>query len=181
LILFTIAPYFNEISIVSDWMEYFLFFATGDILSKYFLNGNVHNIAKAKWIIPVAVIFLLSQTYYVYNLVTRIEFLSISLLGCLFMIQISILLEKHFALEWLRIIGLHSLQIYLMHVIFAGLSRTIFMKLLNIHEPHLLLFLGIIFSTILPIVTYNSRIFQQNLWFLFSPRKPTNTVPAKNT
>jgi uncharacterized membrane protein YcfT len=88
-------------------------------------------------------------------------------------------------LRFLRVIGYHSLYIYVTHVFVAALVRLALTHL-GIHNPFVLLFTGIFFSIIIPILFYNLLVVDGPLWWLFSFRKekpkpkpvPATTIPA---
>jgi hypothetical protein len=69
-----------------------------------------------------------------------------------------------------------------MHVFVAGLVRMMLTRLFHIYNPFLLLFMGILFSVIIPIAFYNLFILNGPLWWLFSFTKPgTKQKPATAT
>jgi len=84
-------------------------------------------------------------------------------------------------LSFLRIIGYHSLYIYVTHVFVAGLVRLSLTKFFGIHNPFILLLSGIFFGVTIPIMFYNLLVLDGPLWFLFSfkKRQPRPTTPGK--
>jgi uncharacterized membrane protein YcfT len=87
------------------------------------------------------------------------------------MFILSFRMEAWNFLRFLRVIGYHSLYIYVTHVFVAGLVRISLTKFLGIHNPFILLFTGIFFSLTIPIIFYNLLVLDGPLWFLFSFRK----------
>jgi surface polysaccharide O-acyltransferase-like enzyme len=104
--------------------------------------------------------------------VHEIGFLIISLVGCTTFILLSFLIEKWNRLAWLRVIGFHSLYIYIMHVIVVASVRSFMMKALDVNNYATLLITTIAIGVIFPIVFYN-LIGKKYLWFLFSAEKPS--------
>ena len=87
------------------------------------------------------------------------------------MLLLSFRLEQFSISKAFRVIGFHSLYIYVMHVQAASLWRTILMKFFGVTDAYVLLFSGIIFSVFVCICIYNLLIRNGPLWFLFSYRK----------
>jgi hypothetical protein len=74
-------------------------------------------------------------------------------------------------LRFLRVIGYHSMYIYVMHVMVAAASRAVLMKVFHITNPFILLTFIIFFAVTIPIIFYNLLINDNILWFLFSYRR----------
>ncbi len=166
--LYFAGPLFRDISMISDWMEYYIFFAIGDVLSDIFFNPRTQSFLKrnstALLTLPV---FVATQTYYIYHSsINQVEFLIISLTGCFSMFVLSFRLQEYNILRLLRIFGYHSLQIYVMHVIFSAPVRVLLTRLLNISSPSLLLLCGIISGVVIPVIIYN-LVLKEKAWFLF--------------
>jgi fucose 4-O-acetylase-like acetyltransferase len=190
LFLYFLSPYVQKISMLSDWMEFYLFFALGDAISSAFFKEPAQRFLKNPLtlaaMIPLFVLvqlFYLSQeeSYYLNTSLGRLEFLVIALVGCLAMFALSFRLQSLRILSFLRVLGFHSLYIYIMHVIVAGCVRLVFTKIFGLHNPSILLLSGIAFGVTLPIVFYNLLIKDNILWWLFTLRKSTEpTKPARN-
>jgi fucose 4-O-acetylase-like acetyltransferase len=178
--LYFIGPYFDKISMISDWMEFYIFFALGDAIStlffqrpaQRFLNSGMAAVAM----IPV---FAAVQYYFLYKEfdVTRIEFLAIALIGCVCMFVWAFRLQKWNILHFLRVLGFHSIYIYVMHVIVSAFTRVVLTKVLHIGNPTVLLFAGIAAGVIIPVLLYN-LIIRKWLWFLFTYHKPKKQAPS---
>jgi fucose 4-O-acetylase-like acetyltransferase len=188
---YLISPFISEISMMSNWMRFYVFFVIGDVLSAFVIKKEVQfQLKRSVYFLGVIPVFLLAQYYYFYhiglrslenesaNLHTRfapyvlseLGFLITSLVGCTTFFLFSFLLEKWNRLKWLRVVGFHSLYIYIMHVIVAAFIRMIFTKLFGIDNYLVILFTGILFGVTIPIAFYN-LIGKKYLWFLFSARK----------
>ncbi len=176
VIFFFSGPYLRDVSMMSDWMEFYIFFAIGDSLSAIFFKLRAQSFLKNNltliFIIPV---FGLTQYYYIKQFdVSHIEFLIISLVGCLSMFVFVFRLEKLNILAFLRILGFHSLHIYVMHVIVSAFARLVLTKVLGISDPVILLFTGIFVGVVIPVILYNLLI-KEKLWFLITYKRPAKS------
>ena len=132
-------------------------------------------------------IFFVTQLYYLtYTLVYfvtdisgKTKFIFISIIGCSFMFIVAFAIQNIKRLSFLRIIGYHSLYIYVMHVFVASFIRIILTKVFHIGNPLFLLLSGIILSIPTCIVIYNLLIKNGKFWFLFSMKKPRPSVQLK--
>jgi hypothetical protein len=189
VILYFLAPYFGKISMMSDWMGFYLFFAVGDVISDFFFRESSQKFIKKNLtfilVIPVFAavqLFYLQHPpaefgkdvslYYTDTLAGRIEFLPIVFIGCFSMFVLAFRLQDWNALRFLRVLGYHSLFIYVMHVIVSAFVRIVLMKFVGIHEPVILLFCGIATGVVIPVMIYNLLIKDNIGWFLFSLKKP---------
>lgn len=180
VVLYFIGPYFDKVSMLSDWMEFYLFFALGDALSALFFHKRTQEQFRKPWLALLLLPFFIgAQVYYLSGDIGKTEFLVISLVGCFFMFALAFRLEQWNILRFFRVLGYHSLQIYVMHVICSAFIRTIFTKVFHIHQPVLLLFSGIAFGVVLPVMLYNLFMKDGIAWFIFSPRKPGTTPQQK--
>jgi fucose 4-O-acetylase-like acetyltransferase len=186
LIFYFLAMYVNKISILSDWMEFYIFFAIGDATSKFFFNKQVQQFLKSTWLLLLIIpFFVVVQIYYLSysesffqdNQWGRIQFVGISLFGCISMVVLAFRLQNLNTMAFLRIVGYHSLYIYVMHVFVAALVRIVLMNVFSIYNPLVLVLSGIIVSIILCIMFYNLLIKNNVLWFLFTYRKNEAEVP----
>ncbi len=172
LIIYFVAPTLTGISILSDWMHFYLYFVVGDILSRAFLKDSTYRLfVRNIMIIIVLPLFLITQFYYLNYPISRIERLPIVFTGCLLMVIIAFRLQQKNILCFLRTLGYHSIYIYVMHVIASAFIRIVLTKFLHLYNPVLLLVSGIVFGIVLPIVVYN-LLLKKYGWFLFSYQKP---------
>jgi uncharacterized membrane protein YcfT len=74
-------------------------------------------------------------------------------------------------LSFLRVIGYHSLYIYVMHVIITAFTRLSLIVFFGITNPVVLLFTSITLGVVIPILVYNFLIKDGPLYFLFNYRK----------
>jgi fucose 4-O-acetylase-like acetyltransferase len=185
LVLYFLSSYIRNISMISDWMEFYIFFAIGDAASKLFFNEKVQRILKSPWLLlAITPAFVLLQLYYLKhpesyfqeNQVGRIEFIGIALLGCFSMFILAFRMQSWNVLSFLRLVGYHSLYIYVMHVFIEALTRIVLMKVFMVHNPLILLLSGIFTSITCCIMFYNLLIKNNILWFLFYMKKPKATA-----
>ncbi|MDB5004479.1 MAG: acyltransferase [Mucilaginibacter sp.] len=170
---------------LTDICEYYIFFSIGDLISNTALDEkNVARFSSFKLFFPLLAVFLFLQYRFAqYNLhggsegILFVEhkmpafFLLEALVGCTISINFSFLLQKYNALNFLRVIGFHSLYIYCMQIIVMTIARVILVNVLKItYVPVLILVIwtGGIF---IPIVFYNFCL-RHNLWWFFTYKKP---------
>ncbi|HWI91741.1 MAG TPA: acyltransferase [Flavisolibacter sp.] len=189
--LFLAAPFVNEISMMSNWMRFYIFLVIGEILSSFILKKENQKQIRKGWYFLASIPFFILAQYYYFNVIgvrslenesaglhvnflvytiRELGFLMISLVGCATFILLSFLIEKWNRLKWLRIVGFHSLYIYIMHVIVVGFSRAVFHKVLGVDNYVVLLLTAIFLGVTIPIIFYN-LVGKKYLWFLFSTKK----------
>jgi fucose 4-O-acetylase-like acetyltransferase len=182
---------------MSNWMRFYIFLVIGDTLAYYILRNEVQQqLKKPVYLLAFLPIFIIAQFYY-FNVIgvrslenesatldinfvsyffRELGFLMISLIGCTTFILLSFLMEKRNGWKWLRIVGFHSLYIYILHVIIVGFARIIFLKFLGVDNYLVLLISAIIFGVTIPIIFYN-LIGKKYLWFLFSTKRNIKGSP----
>jgi fucose 4-O-acetylase-like acetyltransferase len=180
LILYFLSPYFQKISMISDWMEFYLFFALGDAISVFFFSKQVQDFLKKPLLLLLMMpVFAIVQIYYLRNdeyyyindMFGKVQFLGIALIGCFTMLLIAFRFQEWKTLNFLRVLGFHSLQIYVMHVFVAAFSRILLIKIAGITDPVILLICGIALGVTIPVIFYNLLIRNNILWFLFTFRR----------
>ncbi|HEU4472171.1 MAG TPA: hypothetical protein VFR58_13860, partial [Flavisolibacter sp.] len=191
--LYFLGPYCREVSMMSDWMEYYIFFAIGDAITGFFFRPSTQQFLKNAWVFLLAIpVFALTQLHYLDNYylnngsvyyfddqLGRLEFLPIVFIGCFSMFVLAFRLQIWNVLSFIRVLGFHSLQIYVMHVIVSAFVRTILTKYFGIFNPYVLLLSGIAAGVLIPVAVYNLLIKDNIGWFLFTPRKPRKSVAAE--
>ncbi|HEV3325949.1 MAG TPA: acyltransferase [Puia sp.] len=176
-------PAVHSISMISDWMEFYLFFALGDSIATFFFKESTQRFLKNPYtLVLITPVFFLTQVYYLAHITEpgKPDFLAIALIGCFSMFVLAFRMQIWNVLSFLRIVGYHSLYIYVTHVFVAGLVRLSLTKFLGIHNPYILLVSGIFFGVTIPIIFYNLLVLDGPLWFLFSfkKRQPRPTTPG---
>jgi fucose 4-O-acetylase-like acetyltransferase len=191
LVFYLLSPHIHQFSMLSDWMKFYIFFALGDIMSVQFFNPRSQSFLKSPWtLLLITPIFVLTQIYYLhlprdpYGEVPQIPFLLIALIGCLSMFVLSFRLQSLNILRFLRVLGFHSLFIYVMHVLVAAFVRVLLTKYFGLHNAEILLICGILAALTIPIIFYNTLVKDNILWFLFSLKKPSkrhSKTPTKGS
>lgn len=197
LILYFTAPFLDRYSMISDWMAFYLFFTIGNTIAPFFFKESVQKFFKNPWsLLMVTAPFLATQFYYLQHedrfrylaatdTAAQVQLLVISLVGCACMFFVAFQLQRLNILSFLRILGFHSLYIYVMHVPVASAVRIVLKGIFHVHNPLILLTIGLALAVILPVAIYNLFIFEGPLWFLFflkkSKTKPTPPAPVPST
>ncbi|MBV4359832.1 acyltransferase family protein [Pinibacter aurantiacus] len=191
LVFYGIGGYLHAIRtgafIFTDVFHYYLFFAIGDNISQFVLNKDkAKYFTQLKYVLPVFVLFIIThyfftkinlrhnQDYYIEHYMP-LFFLVVALTGCCFIVQISFLLEKAGILKFLRIVGYHSLFIYVMHLIVLAATRALLVHVFDISSVPVLLTIGISMGITLPIIIYNI-LSKAGAWWLFSLKKPVEEL-----
>jgi fucose 4-O-acetylase-like acetyltransferase len=197
--LFLLAPFVNSISMISNWMRFYIFLVIGDSISIHVLKKDIQQKLKNPiYFLSVIPFFIAAQLYY-FNVIgarslendsanmdinylafvaKELSFLAISLVGCTTFIFLAFLMERWNRAKWLRVVGYHSLYIYIMHVIVVGFVRAVLTKFIGVDNYLLILLTVIFFGVSIPIVFYN-LIGKRYLWFLFSTKRDQSHQPAK--
>ncbi|MFT3936426.1 MAG: acyltransferase [Chitinophagaceae bacterium] len=173
--------------IFTDIFHYYIYFFIGDMIAGFiFKKDTSEKILSPMWLIISAIVFLVLQTIFTYvNLVHKDDnyinlnlswvLLPISLSGCAFIIQIGQWLQKKNILQWLRVIGYHSLFIYLMHLMLIAGVRVVMVKILHITYVPLIMVIAISLGVSIPIIVYNLCV-RLHAWWLFSLKKPEGEI-----
>jgi fucose 4-O-acetylase-like acetyltransferase len=171
-----------------DLLHYYIFFALGDLFSDKLLNKEMYaKYASWKTFAVLLPVFIIGQYYFLeknlekgdYEYVEAYQpalFALIAVSGCAFMANIAFILQKYSMLKILRVIGFHSLYIYVSHVLVASATRVILVKAGITYVPVMLL-ICLFFALVIPIVVYNIAM-QTGAWWLYSLDKPE---PAKTS
>ena len=187
LLLYAVAGYWGTKGIAfyifPDIFHFYIYFCIGDIISSFiFKKETTEKILSPAWLIGSAITCVVLQSIFtVINLrhgddnYININFtwvlLPISLSGCAFMIQIAQILQQKNVLKWLRVIGYHSLYIYLMHLMIIAGMRVVMMRIFHVSNIPVIMLVAISMGVIIPIVVYN-LCTRLKAWWLFSLKKP---------
>jgi peptidoglycan/LPS O-acetylase OafA/YrhL len=184
------SQYNIDLYFVSDILHYYLFLAIGDELSHLIINGGLRKFFSSRKAFFILIIPFAALQYYFLetNVAHRqispkflyveyyqpLMYLLVALVGCAFIISVSSLFEKYNAVKWLRVLGKHSLYIYVMHVIVFAAARVALMRFFHIYNVYLLMFLCIAAGVLIPVLFY--RITNKlGMWYLFTLEKPKST------
>jgi fucose 4-O-acetylase-like acetyltransferase len=188
LCLYFLSPLFQQVSMISDWMAFYFFFALGDAISELFFGQHTQRFFKNPVsLLLILPVFIVAQRYYLQHdlgklavhdshvsnpnylvhIKDQIDFIFIALVGCLSMFILAFQIQRFKALSFLRIVGYHSLHIYVMHVILTAFIRLSLIVVFGITNPIVLLFTSIAIGVVIPILVYNFLIKDGPLYFLF--------------
>jgi len=187
VILYAVSGYCHihniHIGFLIDVTFFYLFFAVGHVFSDLVLNTKNHSVLTSWRTTLVALpFFVLVQHYFTYlNLLHKDDyyvqyqqpaiFAITALLGGAFVIQVSFLLQKLDIMRFLRVIGYHSLYIYVMHLMITSGLRSFLLKSVGIQNIPVLLVVSVTAGVILPVILYNIAE-RAGAWWLFTLKKP---------
>ncbi len=191
LLFYAVGAYFHAIRtaafIFTDVFHYYLFFAIGDSVSAFVLNKKHEKyFTKLTYVLPVFVCFLVAHYYFTkinlqHNQDFYIEhymplfFVLVALTGCCFIVQISFLLQRTQVLKFLRIVGYHSLYIYVSHLIVLASTRALLVHVFGVSNVPVLLSAGILMGIVIPIMMYNI-LSKSGVWWLYSLKRPDDEL-----
>ena len=185
LIFYWLATYVQQWSLIHDALYYYFFYAVGDNISEKTLNlGNVKHYSSLILLSILVPLFILSQTFFLQHpmdfgisrpnginignhLVYYYLFIIITIIGCAFLTNISFILQRFAALKFLRVVGYHSLYIYVIHLSLMFIIRMLFTRVLHITNVPIMLFSSLFIGIPISIMLYNT-ILRLGGWFLFT-------------
>ncbi|HEY0273111.1 MAG TPA: acyltransferase [Chitinophaga sp.] len=178
-----------DLGFLHDILRFYGFFALGDLISEKLLDKSMYKYYSSwRAFLVLLPVFAVSQYYFLHkNLqmggnmyVEEYEpllFAVISMAGCAFMVNIAFLLQRYAVLKVLRIVGFHSLYIYVSHVLVASACRIVLVKVLGIQSVPLLLVICLIFAAVIPILLYRTAMYF-GAWWLYSLERPREQKSA---
>lgn len=155
-------PIKTEIAALHGFSTEFLFFVSGILAKRYLTNSEQHSIPPA--VTSAIFIILLGSGYVIFT--TQIEparltngshpfyFLYLSTLGILFCAGLSQLLARNNCCRLIKVLGVHSLQIYLVHMLAGVGARVILLKLFSIDNPVVHITVGTLVGLLASILIY---------------------------
>ena len=175
-----------NVGFISDVMFFYPFFAIGDILSSFVFNPkNYKFLSSPLTFILLTPVFILVQYYFTginlelkddyyvqYNV--PLLYAIAALTGGAFIINFSFMLERLDVLRFLRVIGYHSLYIYVMHLMITSFTRIFFVRVLGYTEVPLIMIAAVTLGIVIPIAVFNLANRFGAYW-LFTLRKPVAT------
>jgi len=179
-----------QIGFLFDVLFFYMFFAIGDLMADFILNARNYKIFTS----PITFAFILpafaivqyyftdlnlshGDDYFVQHEMPAL-FAAASLIGGAFIINLSFLFEKTDSLRFLRVIGFHSLYIYVMHLMITALTRIIFTRAFGIEYVPLIMTVSIILGIGVPIIFYNVTS-RMGAWWLFSLNRPKAKISSE--
>ncbi|MCL6524161.1 MAG: acyltransferase [Thermoflavifilum sp.] len=156
---------------IHDLLYFYPFFALGDLISNKILNKKYEKFYSS-YILLVSILpfFIISQWYFLNH--EDIEYTNIflfalvALIGCIFILNICFIIGKWDKMKIIKVVGFHSLYVYILHVSIASFFRTLFASGLGIKNTTILLPINLALSITLSIMIYN-LIIRNGGWFAF--------------
>jgi fucose 4-O-acetylase-like acetyltransferase len=192
------ALFFQEhisIAFLGDILHYYFFFAIGDAIS-HLINDKKYFRYFESWktLAVLLLPFIVSQVYFLkkcifyakyegdtkysyFEFYQPFTYILIAFIGCGFIIAITFILQKYKAINWMQVLGRHSLYIYCAHVIVFASLRALMTKVLGIYNVPLLLVTGIIAGLTIPVLLYKLSV-KLNIRWLFTLEKTRPVIKA---
>lgn len=156
-----------DIGFLGDVFFFYPFFAVGDCISHLVTSPKKHPfIASRKMFALLLPVFFAAQyffttvnlkhgnDYYVQHFEPAL-YAIIALAGCIFVLNVSFLLQEWKIAKFLRVIGYHSLYIYVMHLMIIAAFRAFYLKVLHGESLPLFMTVGVLSGLFLPIIFFN--------------------------
>lgn len=171
ILLYAVSAYctinYINIGFLGDVFFFYPFFAVGDCISHLITNPKKHPlIASQKMFFLLLPLFFAAQylftslnldagnDYYVQHF-RPVLFALIALTGCVFVINVSFQLQEFNMARFLRVIGYHSLYIYVMHLMIIAAFRALYLNVLEGQNLPLFMTAGVLSGVIIPIIFFN--------------------------
>jgi fucose 4-O-acetylase-like acetyltransferase len=161
--LFAFALYFNPFQTgimgLFGFSTHFIFFVSGIVFRKYLLNIEKYNIPF--WIIFFLFIVFMGSEYFIFeNLIEPARgyqahifyFLYSAIFGTILCVCLSQYLSKKNGFQFLQILGVYSLQIYLAHMMAGVAIRMILLRVFGIQSWVIHIIIGVGFALIAPMI-----------------------------
>lgn len=165
-----------------DIFSNYIFIIVGDLIQKFMRDPkNIKLFESWKVSYTLLIPFLASQLYFLLTNMHHAEvtqyryveyyqpfiFFFIAVTGCAFIISICFLLQRNNKPAWLRVLGKHSLYIYVAHVIAFASVRAFIINVLHITNVPVLMITGILSGLLIPVILY--RLSKRlNMEWIFS-------------
>jgi hypothetical protein len=92
------------------------------------------------------------------------------LVGGAFVLNVSFILQRLNMFRFLRVIGYHSLYIYVMHLMITAATRIILVRFFGMENIPLLMIISVTAGIFIPIIFFNI-MEQLGAWWLFTLKK----------
>ena len=186
LLMYAVAGYFHmnniEVGFLIDVLFFYFFFAIGDLAADIFLNEkNYKFLSSAKTLLLLLPAFGLLQYFFAeLNLKNQDDYFVqykmpalyaiTALVGGAFVLNVSFILQRLNIFRFLRVIGYHSLYIYVMHLMITAATRIVLVRIFGMENIPLLMLISITAGIIIPIIFFNI-MEQLGAWWLFTLKK----------
>jgi fucose 4-O-acetylase-like acetyltransferase len=171
ILMFGSSVFLTDFNLIHDLFYYYIFLTLGHQLRSLILGEGYSKKQLVFSVILITPLFWFSQWYWLNNPdLNLFLFGFIALLGTLYVFIIARVVEDLKWLNFIKIAGKYSLQIYLMHVLVISGFRIIVSKIFNLELPVIVLFIGWFLGNLIPILFYKwtQHTF---LIYLFQPKK----------
>ena len=166
-----------------DVFFYYIFFTVGDLFGKAILDEkNYKYFSSTKTFLLFTPVFFILEyyfttininakwDYYVQNQMPAL-FIFVGLIGGAFLIHCSFLLQKLDKLKFIRVVGYHSLYIYVIHLAVTAATRIVFRSVFHYDNFFVLLIVSTILGIGVPIIFFNVTD-RMGMWWLFTLKNP---------
>jgi len=194
LFLYSIAAYclMREIQIgfMIDVLFFYVFFAIGDTVSDFIQNGKNYKLFTSyRTLLLLLPVFIALQHYFTrLNLLYADDYyvqfrrpdlyIITALVGCAFVMNVSFVLQKLNIFRFLRVLGYHSLYIYVMHLMITSGLRNLLVRVLEIDNIPLIMAISVLGGVLIPIMFYNLAE-RAGAWWLFTIRRKKESRPRE--
>jgi fucose 4-O-acetylase-like acetyltransferase len=198
LFLYSVAAYCHihkfHIGFLIDVFFFYIFFAIGDAISDVFLHDkNYKFLTSFRTLLLILPAFVALQHYFTrlnlaygddyYVQFYRPEiYIMTALIGCAFIINLSFVLQRLNIFRFLRVIGYHSLYIYVMHLMIAAGVRIVLVEIFNVENIPLLMIVCISLGVIVPVIAFNLSALVGLQWlFVFRKKREIPPKPSQHS
>jgi fucose 4-O-acetylase-like acetyltransferase len=178
--IFYVTAYFavtNQFS-VNDILFYYPFLVFGFLMADIMLPAEA-DFFKGKWLVYFLPAFILLQIVWRFMYPNENQLINVDFIGFVIFMPLTIgtaLLLFFFSQklnEWRKLtiiqyIGSYSLYIYIMHLIFTGLVRSLLVRFFPELPPFAMLIIIMLGGLLFPILSYHA-LLKLKLGFLFEP------------
>lgn len=194
VLLYLVSPFLFFNSMIQDTTRFYVYLVFGSLIADFILKPkNFKMLSSSKLFLPLGILMFFSQYYlfkhqYLYRLEMyfdlnkisyenvllhfwgMLKFTGIVMIGCAFVLNACALFQRYGKASFIRVVGYHSLYIYLMHVLLAIGIRMFFVNFLNYKNVFVLLPLQIMVGMIGSVMIYNlCRHWNLNFLFEYDP------------
>jgi len=179
ILLYMASPFLSFNSMIQDTTRFYGYLVFGVLISKFILSkDNFRLYSSVRLFVPLLLLMIFSQYYlfkhqYLYLLEVNVniehssfnsiiihfwgmlKFIGIVIIGCAFVLNSCALFQRLGKATFIRIIGFHSLYIYIMHVIICVGIRILLVNLLHYENAFVILPLQIFCGMVGSVMIYN--------------------------